>query len=51
MPVTFSRIRPATTKLVLLYCHCVPGSKSRGLRAQRSRISSGVTGCVMNGAT
>ena len=33
LPLTFSTMAPAMVKLVLLYCHLVPGSKSRGLRA------------------
>ena len=37
-PVTFSTMRPAMTKLVLEYCHWVPGSKSSGFLAQVSRI-------------
>ena len=46
MPAAFSTISPAMTKFVLLYCHCVPGSKSSGLRAHRSRILSAVTGLM-----
>ena len=50
-PDAFSTIRPAMTKLVLLYWYCVPGSKSSGIFAQRSRIPAAVTSCSMTGGT
>jgi hypothetical protein len=48
-PETFSNMAAAITKLVLLYCQRVPGSKFSGFRAQPSRIWRGVTGFNQSG--